>query len=232
MQKIKIKFSSICIVVLIPLLVLYGVYIGDRNYALISVVFVILAMTPFFSVFERRKPRAREVVPIAIMSSIAAVGRFAFAMLPHFKPVLAIVIVTGISFGPQAGFMTGALSALISNFFFGQGPWTPWQMFAFGIVGFLAGQLNKENFFKNKFILCSFGLISGYIYGIIVNVWVLSGLGGNITVQAILSTYIASFPLDTIHAVSTVIFLYIIGEPMLEKMVRVKKKYGLYREVK
>lgn len=231
MGKSKVNSVKIAILIILSIaaLLIVGVKAGDRNYWLTSIVMVILAMIPFFSVFERKKPRAREIVPIAAMAAIASIGRFAFAMLPQFKPVAAIVIITGISFGAEAGFLTGAISALVSNFFFGQGPWTPWQMFAFGIIGFLAGILYKYKIIKNKLSICIFGGISGYLYGLIVNVWSVMSIGNPITKEGIIGTYIASIPFDTIHAVSTIMFLYILAMPMKEKMERLRVKYGLFR---
>ena len=231
MEKNKVNSIKIAIIIIlaIPVLLIGGVNAGDRNYWLVSIVMVILAMIPFFLIFERKKPRAREIVPIAVMAAIASIGRFAFAMLPQFKPVAAIVIITGISFGAEAGFLTGAISALVSNFFFGQGPWTPWQMFGFGIIGFLAGILYKYKIIKNKLSICIFGGISGYLYGLIVNVWSVMSIGNPITKEGIIGTYIASIPFDTIHAVSTIMFLYILAMPMKEKMDRLRVKYGLFR---
>ena len=84
------------------------------------------------------------------MAAMCVVGRTAFSIvpLPNFKPVTAIVMITGIAFGPEAGYLTGALAALLSNFLFGQGPWTPWQMFSWGIVGFLTGTLYRTGIFE------------------------------------------------------------------------------------
>lgn len=229
MEKSKSIKLSIIVLLLIPILLIIGVEIGDRNYLVLSMIIVILAMVPFFSMFEKRKPRAREIVPIAVMSAIAVVGRFAFAMLPQFKPVAAIVIITGISFGSQAGFLTGAISMLVSNFFFGQGPWTPWQMFAFGIIGYLAGFLYKHKIIKGKLSICIFGGIAGYLYGFIVNMWSIVGMLDPITKEGVLALYVTSIPFDTIHSVATVTFLYILAMPMKEKLERLRIKYGLFR---
>lgn len=223
----KLKISKL-ILILLPIILILGVKFGDRNYWLISMLVIIIAIGQFFSLFEKRKPKAREIVPIAIISAIAAVGRFAFAMLPQFKPVAAVVIITGIAFGSEVGFLTGAISALVSNFFFGQGPWTPWQMFAFGIIGYLAGILYKHNIIKGKLSICIYGGFSGYLYGLIVNLWSIFSYGEIISRQLIISTYISSIPFDTIHALSTVLFLYILAIPIKTKMERVKMKYGLF----
>ena len=117
----------------------------NGNYYLISVGLILLAFVVFFFSYERRKPQAREMVTLSVMSAIAIASRAAFAMIPFFKPMSGIIMITGMAFGPGAGFLTGVVSGFVSNFIFGQGPWTPWQMFAYGIGGALAGWLHKKN---------------------------------------------------------------------------------------
>ena len=119
---------------------------------LLALVFLVACAIPFFLVFDKRKPQARELIPIAVMAALGVVGRTVFAIipLPNFKPVSAIVIITAIAFGPETGFMTGALTGFVSNFIFGQGPWTPWQMFCWGMIGFIAGILENKGFFKSR----------------------------------------------------------------------------------
>ena len=158
----------------IPCLIFFGIFfLNDRSASFIALCIIGLAMIPFCMIFEDRKPQAREVLLIAVMAAIAVVGRMAFFMLPQFKPVTAIVIITGISLGAEAGFLTGAVAGFVSNFFFGQGPWTPWQMFAFGIIGFLAGLLfrgKREKYKKSKLILCLYGGIATLvIYGFLMD---------------------------------------------------------------
>lgn len=132
--------AAMLILVIIPGTILFGVFfLNDRKYYFISLLIVIYTMVPFVMVFENRKPQARELIVIAVLSAIAVAGRGAFFMLPQFKPVVAIVIITGVCFGAESGFLVGAVAGFVSNFFFGQGPWTPWQMFCFGIIGFIAG---------------------------------------------------------------------------------------------
>ncbi|MCR5623844.1 MAG: ECF transporter S component [Lachnospiraceae bacterium] len=111
----------------------------NENYILLSLIVLIIMMLPFFLVFELRNPRARDVVLIAIMTAITVVAN---VLCTHTVPLhagTALVIITGISLGPEAGFLTGALSRLLCNVFDGQGPWTPWQMVAWGIMGLLGG---------------------------------------------------------------------------------------------
>lgn len=200
---------------------------GGANYAILSFVMIILAMIPFLMLYEMKKPKAREWIPLAVMAAIAAVGRGAFAAVPNFKPVSAIVIITAMCFGPEAGFLTGAVSALASNLFFGQGPWTPWQMFAWGLIGFLAGVLNRTGIFRKKWVLLTFGMLTGYLYGWILNIWNGVGFVYEINWESYLSLCVTSFFPDTVHGLATVIFLYLLSDPWGAKLNRIKYKFGI-----
>ena len=186
-------------------------------------------MLPFFMMFEGRKPKAREIMVIAVLAAIGVAGRAAFFMVPSFKPVAAIVILSGISFGGEAGFLVGCLIMMLSNMFMGQGPWTPWQMFAFGMIGFLAGILFQKGILKaRKRDLCIYGFLSVFlIYGGIMNPASALMSYGQVTWASLLAFYISGAPVDLVHAISTVIFLWFLSRPMLEKLERIKKKYGL-----
>ncbi len=215
------------VIFIFPALLLVFTLLGGKNYALTSVVMVILAMVPFLMLYEMKKPQAREWIPLAVMAAIAAVGRAAFAFIPHFKPVSAIIIITAMVFGPEAGFLTGAVSALASNLFFGQGPWTPWQMFAWGLIGFIAGLLSKAGLLKKKWQMFVFGMATGYIYGWILNIWSGTGFLYELSWKSYLSLCAASFVPDTIHGVSTVVFLWLLSDSWGAKLRRVKTKFGI-----
>ena len=132
-------FSLLVIFVLIPATLYLGTHLPGRWFYLTGTLIVIEIMLPFFAAFESRRPQPRELVTLAVMAALAAVSRAAFVFLPYFKPITGIIMLTGIAFGAEAGFLTGAIGIFASNFFFSQGPWTPWQMFAYGMAGFLAG---------------------------------------------------------------------------------------------
>ena len=218
------------IAVAIPAVIFLGIYcLADRSYYFISLCIIVLSMIPFVMVFEQRKPQARELLIIAVLAAIAIAGRAAFFMLPQFKPVVAIVIIAGVSFGGEAGFLTGAVTGFVSNFFFGQGPWTPWQMFAFGVIGFLAGVLYKKGKLRrNVASLCVFGGIATLIiYGLLLDTASLFMFSSNITSGALLAMYATGLPFNVIHALATVFFLAVLAKPMTEKLDRVKMKYGL-----
>lgn len=213
-----------------PLTIFIGVYVfDDRKIYFTSLLIILESMVPFGLLFESRKPQARELVLLAVLTTIAVAGRAAFFMIPQFKPVIAIVIIAGISFGGEAGFLVGALSGFISNMMFGQGPWTPWQMFAFGLIGFLAGVIFKKGMPKyGKTALCIFGAFSAFvIYGGLLNLSGVLTYQSYPTVQMLAAACIQALPFDAVHAAATVFFLAVISKPMLEKLDRIKIKYGL-----
>ena len=226
----RTKIATLLILFLIPLTIFIGIYyLGDKKYYFISLLIILETMIPFGFAFENRKPKARELVIISALCAIGVAGRTAFFMLPQFKPVAAIVIISGVAFGGETGFLVGAITAFVSNLFFGQGPWTPWQMFSFGIIGFLAGIMFQKGILrKTKTDMCVFGfLVTFIIYGGIMNPASVIMWQSNININMVLSSYVMGLPFDFIHAVSTVFFLFFAAEPMLEKLERIKIKYGL-----
>ncbi|WP_199731631.1 ECF transporter S component [Cohnella endophytica] len=223
-------FAAALILVVIPATILLGIFVlNDRKYYFISLLIVLYTMVPFAMVFENRKVQARELIVIAVLAAIAVAGRAAFFMLPQFKPVVAIVIIAGVSFGAEAGFLVGAIAGFVSNFYFGQGPWTPWQMFCFGIIGFLAGILFKKGWLKrSRFSLCVYGgLATLILYGGIINIGSLMMFTPTFNWGALIATYASGFWFDLVHAIATVIFLLVLSRPMIEKLDRIKTKYGL-----
>lgn len=222
--------AAMMILLLIPLTIYIGIfYLGDRKYYFISLLIILETILPFSLIFEGRKPQARELVIISVLCAIAVAGRVAFVMLPQFKPVIALVIIAGVCFGGETGFLVGSLTAFVSNFYFTQGPWTPWQMFAFGIIGFLAGILFQKGILRrNKTELCIFGFLATLIIsGGILNTGTVIMSQDKINIDMILSSIAVGLPMDLIHATSTAFFLWFALEPMCEKLERIKVKYGL-----
>jgi uncharacterized membrane protein len=186
-------------------------------------------MLPFALVFENRKPQARELVIIAVLCAIGVAGRAAFFMLPQFKPVVSLVIIAGVAFGGETGFLVGAMTGFVSNFFFGQGPWTPYQMFAFGVIGLLAGILFRKGLLRRSVASLSVfgGLAAFFIYGGIMNPSYVLIYQGTPNSAMLLAAYLQGIPMDLVHAAATVTFMLLIAKPMLEKLDRIKVKYGL-----
>ncbi|MEG2420407.1 MAG: ATP-binding cassette domain-containing protein [Oscillospiraceae bacterium] len=222
--------AAVMILLLIPLTIFVGFYyLDNRKYYFISLLIILETLVPFFMVFEKRKPQARELVVLAVLCAIGVAGRAAFFMLPQFKPVAALVIIAAVAFGGESGFVVGALTMLLSNLFYSQGPATPWQMFAMGIVGFLAGVLFKKGVLRrDRVALSVFGfLVTFLVYGVIMNTSLVFTYQEKPTL-AMLGTYVLlGVPFDLIHAIATAFFLWVAGPAMLEKLDRIKLKYGL-----
>lgn len=215
--------------VLIPGTLLLAWKYGDRRYYLTSVLLMLYSMIPFFSAFERRRPPARELVVLAVLCAIAVVSRAAFFALPHFKPMTAVVMIAGIAFGAEAGFLTGAMSALVSNFIFGQGVWTPWQMFAFGMAGFLAGLLAKKGWLKTAPLPLSIfgGVMVMLVVGPLLDTCALFTMTAVLSLPGAGAVYLAGLPVNAVHALATVLTLFFFSRPMFEKLDRIKLKYGM-----
>lgn len=236
MKKTKFRFglSLTVILLLIPLAVWFFSRF-DRKYYLSSLVIILLTVLAFFLHFESRKPQAREIVVLAVLAALAVAGRAAFIAVPFFKPMLAIVMLTGIAFGPESGFLCGAISAFASNFIFGQGPWTPWQMFAYGIAGLLAGLftmwgvLKKEpKGWKDRIVMTVFGFL-----GIVVIVGPLLDTSTFFTLSTAYDTssaaaiYLAGLPVNCIHGSAVALTMLLFGKPLLDRLKRIQVKYGM-----
>ena len=222
--------ATLVLAALIPMTMAVGLRFPDsRVHTVIGLLIVLYTLVPFFALFEKRRPQAREIVVIAVLCALAVVGRLAFFMLSQFKPMAAVVVISGICFGPQCGFLVGAVSAFVSNFFFGQGPFTPWQMLGFGLVGFLAGLLFAEGRLPRKrLFICLYGGIAVFaVYGAVVNVGSLFTAIGPAPAGGVLAVFLAALPFDAMHAGATVAFLWLLSGLMIEKLERIKIKYGL-----
>lgn len=226
--------SILVLAVLIPGTLFLGTKLPGRGYYLTSTLIIIETMLPFFFAFESRKPQARELVTIAVMAAIAAASRAAFAFLPHFKPITGIVMITGIAFGPHAGFLTGAIAAFASNFVFGQGPWTPWQMMAFGVGGFLAGLVFHKKGKPSRsscfypIILAVFGFFSIFlVVGPLLDSCTIFTTGSAITPAFVLSILASGVPVNLSHATACALTLLVLSKPLLNKLDRLQVKYGM-----
>ena len=223
----RITIAAAALILSVILIIAETYLWNNRKYYLTSVIMILFAMLPFFARFEGRRPQVREILLLAVMTAFAVAGRAAFYWAPQFKPVCAIVILTAAAFNAEAGFIVGAASALISNMFFGQGPWTPWQMHGFGLVGFFGGLLFYNREVKTVPLL-SYGFFSVLIiYGVLLDTASLLMYSQDVTWKALLAVYASGFSFNLIHAASTVVFLTLLRKPVLTKLRRIKIKYGM-----
>jgi len=153
--------------VLIPAVIAVGIFVfNEKRYAFISLAVAVLSVALFIAGFEKRQTGTRRLIIVAVMVALSVVGRF----IPLFKPITALTIITAMYLGGEAGFLVGSLSAVISNFYFGQGPWTPFQMFAWGLIGLIAGFL-ADPLKKSRILLLVYGLLSGVIFSFVMDIW-------------------------------------------------------------
>lgn len=300
-QRKRTAVSAVLIFLAIPMVIALGIVLfHDRNYIVISLIILAMTMAPFFMVFERRKPKARETVLIAMMCAFTVCAQLLCGVTVPIRAGTAIIIACGIALGPEAGFLIGALARFVLNFYAGQGPWSPWQMFCWGMLGFLAGlAFNRVNLEKKKSrdfrvvmgpLLCVvFALLAAYLsyvlfppddgatflgwrlyvfgaaglllgvlvqrkrlpvdditltvftffttfilYGGLMNIFTMisaASIPGNpeISWEALKIYYISGVPYDAAHAATAAVFNLIFGEKIIQKLERIKLKYGIYR---
>lgn len=222
------KFNILLIFFLIPGTLFLGTQLTGRWYYLISTMIAVETMVPFFLAFETRKPQARELVTIAVMCALAVASRVVI-VVPNFKPTTAIIMLAGIALGPEAGFMTGAITAFASNFFFSQGPWTPWQMMAYGFGGFVAGLLfSRKKAVPNPVVLAVFGyLCIQFLVGPLLDTCTVFTVSSRITWKFALAVYTSGAAMNFIHGMSCGVTMLVLSRPMLLKLERLKTKYGI-----
>jgi len=198
---------------------------STKLYALNTLLVALLSLLLFICGFERRKTGTRRLILVSVMIAISVIGRFVFSAIPAFKPITAITVITAVYLGGEAGFLTGALSAMISNFYFGQGPWTPFQMLAWGLIGLLAGLLNKV-LRKSRVCLSLYGIFAGVAYSFLLDAWNVLWYNESFNPSLYAAALATALPFTIAYAVSNVIFLNIVARPFGEKLDRVRVKYG------
>lgn len=228
MQIIRRIASPIILLFMIGLLWLSLIW--DDNYLLFSFGLIVVSILFFIIRFEKRKIESRELVLLAVLAAIAAVGRIPFASIPSVQPTTFVIMMSGVVFGAESGFMIGAVAALASNMILGQGPWTPWQMVAWGLVGMTAGLLGKSHFMSKMWGRILFGIIWGFLFGWIMNLWSLFAFtqsGASFSFNAFITYLTSSVLFDSMHSISNVIFLLLFGNVWIKVLKRFKSKYGL-----
>ena len=229
--------SLAIMVLLVPLAVVLFTRLKQSFY-LSGLTIIVLTIAAFFLHFESRKPQARELVLLAVLCALAVASRAAFGFVPHFKPMLAIVMLTGIAFGPEAGFLCGAISGFASNFIFGQGPWTPWQMFAYGIGGMLAGLFALCGILKKSPRAWRDGgwrdILGLTVFGFLCILLVVGPLLDTSTffmagfsASSHLAVYLAGVPVNCVHGSAVALTMLLFGKPLLDRLRRIQIKYGM-----
>lgn len=206
----------------IPLAVIAGAIFFKDSYTIISLLTATLTLLFFFAGIEKKKLSARRLTLTAVITALSVAGRF----IPVFKPVTAFAVTAGICLGGEVGFTVGAMSALISNIWFGHGPWTPFQMLAWGLIGHIAGTLHTP-LRRSSTLLYLYGAASGVLYSLIMDVWTVLWYQGKLDMTLYAASVLTSLPHMIVYAVSNVIFLAVLFRPFRKKLDRIKLKYGI-----
>lgn len=227
MKKSRIA-KLIVFLLVIPLTLVLGSRLSGRAYYVTSTLIIAELLIPFFLAFEGRKPQARELVLLAVMCALAVAGRVAIP-ISGFKAIFAVIMISGMAFGPESGFLVGAISALASNFFYSQGPYTPWQMMAYGAGGMLAGFLFAKNRLPRKpVVMAVFGFLAvAFFVGPLMDTCSVFLVISKISLKGAMAFYVSGFAVNVTQAIATAVVLLLLGRPLLEKLDRIKTKYGI-----
>ncbi|OAT81316.1 ECF transporter S component [Desulfotomaculum copahuensis] len=223
-RKLIFPLALAAILVLLILSIQGRNIVARQGWGMLSVEIMVIALALCYWGFEQGRVSSREVALIAVLGAVAAVGRVPFAALPNIQPVTFMVIISGFVFGSRAGFMTGSTAALVSNFFLGQGPWTPWQMFAWGLAGVTAGLIRMVFPRTGTAGMTVFCIIWGYLYGWIMNLWFWTAFVQPLNWQSFAATYAASFWFDTFHAAGNAAFYLFFGASFKKILARFRRK--------
>ena len=223
--------SVILLIILAPVIMLLSMnFFQQGDYYISAVAIIILSIVPFYVFFEQRKIKTSEIVTLAVMIALCVASRAVMAYIPQVKPTCALVIVTAIAFGPNVGFFTGSLSMFVSNFIFGQGMFTPFQMLGMGLVGFICGLIfHKKPYSNNKLAVSVIGGLACFlIYGVIVDNCSFFMMSTEFTFKSAIKIYLSGLSFNLIHGITTGILLLFINKPMTDKFNRLRIKYGIF----
>ena len=226
MKKSRIA-TLIVFFVLIPLTLIVGSRLSGRAFYVTSTLVIVELLIPFFLAFEGRRPQARELVVLAVMCALAVAGRVAIP-IPSFKAIFGIIMIAGIAFGPESGFLVGSLSAVVSNIFFGQGPWTPFQMLTLGMTGLLSGLPLFRVLLRKRLPLAIWGMAMGIMYSGIMDIWTVLSLIDSFSWKRYLLALSTAVPYTVTYMVSNVVFLMLTIKPIGEKLNRIQIKHGIF----
>jgi energy-coupling factor transport system substrate-specific component len=178
-----------------------------------------------FAWYERSRPPSQVVALVAALAALAIAGRIAFAAFPNVKPTTDIVIFAGYALGGAPGFAVGALAALVSNFWFGQGPWTPWQMAGWGLCGILGAALALGGRNAGRLSLAATCGFAGIAYGALLNFSLMATYGGDLSLQRFGVLEARAVPFDVAHAAANVALALIAGPAMVRMLIRFRERF-------
>ncbi|MGI6452099.1 MAG: ECF transporter S component [Syntrophomonadaceae bacterium] len=219
---------KIIIAALAGLLALFALYRGEFTYSpgFVAIVLVLLILLTFYWWVNKTAVNSKQLAIIATLAALAAVGRIPFAAIPSVQPTTFLIIISGFVFGPRAGFLVGSTAALVSNFFLGQGPWTPWQMLGWGLAGISAGYLYRLKPGISSLGWGIFGACWGFVFSWIQNAGFWLVFVYPLTIKTFLAAYATSFPFDLAHAAGNFLFCFFLAWPTIKILSQYKEDFA------
>ncbi len=224
MKKISLIITSLIILVLMVLTLQKDI---QNSFALFSTLGVLGILFLSYFYFEKSMLGTKEIAVIATLSAFTALSRIAFAPIPNVKPVTFLVALSGFVFGPYEGFLIGSTSAFLSNIFFGQGPWTPWQMFSWGLVGIISGIWGRKGKRVSALKFSIICFIYGFMFDWIMNFWYVLGFVKPITIQSVIMAYLSGLTFDILHGGGSFIFSIIFYDSFIDVLLRYKRRLDI-----
>ena len=214
--------SAVPFVIVPALAIAGGLTFRENRHIIFSLAIAVLAFMVFAAGFEKKTTGSRRMVIASVMTALCFAGRF----IPFLKPISALTIIAGIYLGSETGFLVGSLTAVLTNFYFGQGPWTAFQMLAWGLIGFGAGVF-AEKLKSSRVLLLLYGILCGLAYSWIMDIWTVLWYGDGFQLKLYLSALVTAIPYTVSYVVSNVLFLSLLFRPFGQKLERIKTKYGV-----
>lgn len=194
------------------------------NWGVFSAVLAALICLAFFFEFETAAVSSKEIAIVAMLGTISAVLRIPFAAIPNVQPCTYLIICSGYVFGPIAGFAVGAITAMVSNLFLGHGPWTLYQMIAWGLAGVSAAYIRQLG--AGRVWLIIFGIIWGYLYGWIMNIWYWTAFIYPLTLRTFLVYQLTSIWFDTLNAIGNAVLLGLLGTKTIAILEKFRQRFN------
>lgn len=220
--KLRKFLKYIAIFALPSVMIVGGLIASERAYVYVVFALSSLSLLIFLTGFDNRKIGSRRAVTVAIMTVLCTVGRF----IPFFKPVTALTILCSIYLGCESGFAVGAFAALVSGIYFGMGPWLPFQMTAWGSIGFISG-LCAPLLKKSKIFRYLFSVLCGVVFSLIMDIWTVLWYSDGFDFSLYLAATVTAIPTTVVYCISNVLFLALFYKPFSQKLERIKTKYGI-----
>lgn len=227
-MNVKLKQKGFKLLLGLVFLVLCIAAFRSTQYQVISLFLVLLACLPIYYRYEKKQMNIKELVLIAVLTAFAVSGRFLFYMIPAVTPMTAIIIISGICIGPEVGFLVGSLSAIISNMLFGQGPWTPFQMLSWGLIGCIAGLPWVSTLLKKSYwFLAVYGILAGLFFSFFMDIWTVYSIDRFFSWQRYAALFITALPHTLSYCFSNVFFSCVLFRVIQKKLQRILIKYEI-----